>query len=106
MFSFSHAHNSYLQFLAETGIVGLALLILFWILCFSIIFKAYKNAKGQFSKKVYLSSLGGIVGLFGLALTENYLSATTVMVCMSMATSLAIGLAWQEKYLKVKENGG
>jgi len=27
---------------------------------------------------------------------KNYFSATTVMICLSMTVSLAIGLSWQE----------
>jgi len=97
-FSSAHAHNSYLQFLAETGIIGLGLLILFWILCYRIILKAYNYTNNEFFKKVYLSCLGGIVVLFVMSFTENYFSATTMMMCMSVVTSLSLGLYWQEKY--------
>jgi len=95
-FSFSHAHNAYFQFLAETGIIGLGLLLFFWILCYRKILKGYNLTRDGFSKKVFLSSLGGIASLFALSLTENYFSATTVMICLSMTVSLAIGLSWQE----------
>ena len=95
-FSFSHAHNGYFQFLAETGIIGLGLLLFFWILCYRKILKGYNLTRDSFSKKVFLSSLGGIASLFALSLTENYFSATTVMICLSMTISLAIGLFWQE----------
>ena len=97
-FSFSHAHNGYFQFLAETGIIGLGLLLLFWIICYKKILKGYNLTKNGFSKKVFLSSLGGIASLFALSLTENYFSATTVMILLSMTISLAIGLFWQESY--------
>jgi len=98
-FNASHAHNSYLQFLTETGILGLALLIIFWSLCFIIIFRAYLNTRDEFSKKVFLSGVGSIVTLFALSLTENYFSATTVMICISMVVSISIGLYWQENKL-------
>ena len=102
-FSASHAHNSYLQFLTEIGILGLVLLITFWSLCFIIIFKAYQNTKDEFSKKVFLSGMGSIVTLFALSLTENYFSATTVMICISTVVSISVGLYWQEdKYNNVK----
>jgi O-antigen ligase len=96
-FSNAHAHNSYLQYLAETGFLGLGLLLFFWILCFRKILKGYININDPFSKKVFLSSLGAMSALFVLALTENYFSATTVMMCVSMVTSLSLGLYWQEK---------
>ena len=98
-FDFSHAHNSYLQFLAETGVIGLGLLLFFWCLCFQTIFKALKLAKDNYSKKVFLAGLASIVVLFILSFTENYFSATTIMVCASMIVSLCIGLAWQESRL-------
>jgi len=44
----------------------------------------------------YLSSAGSIITLLTLSLSENYLSATTIMIPLSMLTSLAIGLSWQE----------
>ncbi len=93
---FGHAHNGYFQFMAETGIIGLGLILFFWILCYKKILKGYNLTKDNFSKKVFLSSLGGIASLFALSLTENYFSATTVMICLSMTVSLAIGLSWRE----------
>jgi O-antigen ligase len=97
-FSSAHAHNSYMHFLAETGIVGLGLLILFWVLCFRIIIRGFNHTKNEFYGKFYLSCLGGIVVLFIMSFTENYLSATTIMMSMSIVTSLSLGLYWQEKY--------
>ena len=99
-FSSAHAHNSYLQFLAETGFIGLVLLLLFWVLCYLRILEAYDFTKDEFSKKIFLSGLGIIVALFALSLTENYFSATTIMMCTSVFISLSIGLFWQEKYSK------
>ena len=97
IFSASTAHNSYLQFLAETGIVGLGLLILFWILCYRIIYRAYNSSNNIYNKRIYLSALAGIITLSILSFTENYMSSTTIMICISIATSLSIGLFWQER---------
>jgi len=97
LFNSSHAHNSYLQFLAETGIVGLGLLILFWILCFRIIYKAYNFSNNIYYKRIHLCTLTGIITLFILSFTENYMSSTTIMICISMLTSLSLGLYWKSK---------
>ncbi|HEY4662898.1 MAG TPA: O-antigen ligase family protein [Candidatus Humimicrobiaceae bacterium] len=97
IFNDTNAHSSYLHFLAETGVVGLILILAFWIFCFVIIFKAYRRTTDYFSKKVYLSIIGGIITLFILSVTENYMTAPTVMLCLSFATSLIIGLSGQEK---------
>lgn len=92
----AHSHNSYLQFLTETGLLGLSFLILFWIFCLIILIRAYNNSTNSFAKKAYLSGVGSIIALFILSLTENYFSATTVMICVSMVVSMSIGLYWQE----------
>ncbi|MHB8280659.1 MAG: O-antigen ligase family protein [Candidatus Humimicrobiaceae bacterium] len=91
------AHNSYLQFIAETSVIGLGLLLFFWISCFVIIFKAFKRASSVFEEKIYLSSLASIVALSFLSFTENYFSATTIMICISLVISLSIGAAWEKR---------
>jgi O-antigen ligase len=105
IFNDTNAHSSYLHFLAETGIIGLALMLAFWIFCFVIIFKAYRKTRDNLSKKVYLSIAGGIITLFALSVTENYMTAPTVMICLSMATSLAIGLSGVKDIEKSREAG-
>ena len=105
----AHAHNAYLQFLSETGVLGLFLLLLFWFLCFYKINRAFINAENEFSKKAYLSSLGAIISLLTISLTENYLSATTVMICVSIIIALCLGLIWQnnkEKFCNQNKVGG
>jgi O-antigen ligase len=97
IFNDTNAHSSYLHFLAETGVIGLILVLAFWIFCLVIIFKAYRRTSDNFSKKVYLSLIGGIITLFFLSITENYMTAPTVMLCLSLAASLAVGLSGEEK---------
>lgn len=97
IFNDTNAHSSYLHFLAETGVIGLVLALAFWIFCLIIIFKAYRRTEDSFSGKVYLAVIGGIITLFVLSVTENYMTAPTVMTCLSMATSLALGLSGRKE---------
>lgn len=100
----AHAHNSYLQFLTETGIIGFILLMVFWILAMIKILNMYQRSSDDFSNKVLLSAFGSIVALFVLAFFENYMSATTVMIPVSMLTSIAIGLYWKKNLDIVQVN--
>ena len=95
VFSDAHAHNAYLHFLAETGIIGLFLIMLFWILCVIKIMRAYRDNSDGFSSKVLLSAIGGIFALLILSFFENYISATTIMIPLSMISSIALGLHWE-----------
>jgi O-antigen ligase len=97
VFSDAHAHNSYAHFLAETGIIGLGLIILFWILCFKSIYRGYSNTVDELAKKIFLSAMGGIIALFTISITENYFASPTILMCISMVTSLSLGLCWQER---------
>ena len=91
----AHAHNSYLQFLTETGIIGLGLITLFWFLCLGKLLKYYNNAENDFNKKVLLSAIGSIFILIIISFFEHYLSATTVMISISILVPISIGLYWE-----------
>jgi len=97
IFDNATAHNSYLQFLAETGVIGLFLLMSFWIICLIITIRGFLKVKDEFAKRVLLSASSSIIVLFALSLTENYMSATTVMICISFVVSVAIGLFWENE---------
>lgn len=94
-FDSAHAHNSYLQFLTETGVIGLGLILIFWTFCIVKILKAYNSTKENFTSKVLLSSLASIFVLLILSFFENYLSSTTVMIYISILVPLSIGLYWE-----------
>ena len=101
-FDTAHAHNSYLQFLSETGVLGLGLLLLFWILCLIKLINAYSGTRDKFSSTTFLAAVGSIFGILVLALSENYLSTTTIMIPMSILLSISIGLYWQENTEVIK----
>jgi O-antigen ligase len=102
VFDAAHAHNSYLQFLTETGVVGFILLMLFWVLCMIKILNMYNNTKDDFGSKVLLSSFGSIIVILILSFFENYLSATTVMVPVSMLVAISIGVFWESRQAILK----
>lgn len=93
----AHAHNSYLQFLTETGVIGLVLIILFWFLCLVKLLKYYNNSenlKNDFNKKVFLSAIGSIFIILINSFFENYLSATTIMIPVSLLIPISISMYW------------
>jgi len=102
-FNSAHAHNAYLQFLTETGIIGLGLILLFWTLCIVKILKAYNSTKNDYTGKVLLSALAGIFILLILSFFENYLSVTTIMIPISIIAPISIGLYWEDynNYFKI-----
>ena len=56
----------------------------------------FNRKKDEFAGKTFLSAAGSIFVVFGLALSENYFSATTLMVPVPIIVSISIGVAWQE----------
>ncbi len=91
IFNDTNAHNSYLGFMAETGIIGLILMMVFWIFVFYVFIKAYRVSSDIFEKKVYLSISGSIATLFILAISENYMTAPTLMMLLSVSIALGLG---------------
>ncbi len=99
VFDSSNAHNSYLHFLAETGIIGFLLITFFWIFCLIKITNAYFKNNEEFDRKVFLSSIGTIISLLVMSFFENFLSATTVMILASIIIPISLSLTQVEKYL-------
>lgn len=101
----AHSHNSYLHFLTETGVIGLSLIMLFWFLCLVKLLKYYnnpENTKNDFNKKVLLSAIGSIFILLINSFFENYLSATTIMIPVSLLIPISISMYW-EKTIDLKK---
>jgi O-antigen ligase len=66
-FDSSHAHNSYLHFLAENGIVGFTLFLLFWI----HLFKYIINLKKYIPKTIYTFLIINFFNLTIMSFTEH-----------------------------------
>lgn len=109
IFHSGDAHNTYLQYLAETGILGLSLVMFFWVFCLFLFLYNFKKTKDIFSRMVYLSCVGGIFSLFFLSITQNYFANPTVMTCFTTFCALAVGLTWENNLAEnnfVKSLGG
>ena len=87
-----HAHNSYLQFLAETGLAGLGLLLTFWYSLYMRLRRAFADSNDDMVTLASVQGMAEIVLLLSLSLTENYLSATTVMLFMSASIGISLGI--------------
>jgi uncharacterized membrane protein len=57
----------------------------------------YNATRNEFARSIFLTSLGSIIALFVMSFTENYFSATTILMFISMIVSLSIGITWEEK---------
>ena len=69
--------------------------MLFWFLCLAKLLKYYNNSentKNDFDKKVLLSAIGSIFILLINSFFENYLSATTIMIPISLIIPISISM--------------
>jgi O-antigen ligase len=87
--SYSHAHNIYLQFLAETGIIGLlSMLMVVFLLPARIFIRALSGSEIQ-----RICAVGGIVQLVCFALfgfTEAWLSRSPMVISYVVCVALFI----------------
>ena len=89
-----HAHNSYLQFLAETGLLGLGLILWLWL----AMYKRLEKYKRTFRYDTVLSSnfvaaQAVIVFVFGSALTGHAMAAPSLgfIALVLIGLSLCVG---------------
>ncbi len=71
----AHAHNSYLHLLAESGIIGSALFLTFWL---ALILQLWQNYQ-QNGAEIILALLTALGGLFSSAFFENTLASPSVI---------------------------
>lgn len=88
--SFAHAHNSYLTVLSETGIIGLGILIYFWVLVLKEILKAL--AKSNRQSVPYAFTIGSLASACSI-LAAGFFEHNVLTATISLSLFFAIGLS-------------
>lgn len=89
--AFSHAHNTYLNFLAETGIIGFTALIYLFFSILKYLFIAYRKLEDEFSKLFVLSVFSSFLGAFVIqGMTESNFSKSVVGRTLWFLIALAV----------------
>lgn len=87
----SHAHNTYLNFLAETGIIGFSALIYLFFSISKYLFIAYQKLEDEFSKLFVLSVFSSFLGTFVIqGMTESNFSKSVVGRTLWFLIALAV----------------
>jgi O-antigen ligase len=87
----SHAHNTYLNFLAETGIIGFSALIYLFFSISKYLFLAYQKLEDEFSKLFVLSVFSSFLGTFVIqGMTESNFSKSVVGRTLWFLIALAV----------------
>lgn len=75
-----YVHNDFLYFLLETGIIGLLLFVLFYIVIFQDISKFLKNEKNNYKGiKIVLSVICSLIPIIMMHLTDTFLFASGLL---------------------------
>jgi len=98
---YDHAHNDYLEFLTERGIIGIAPLVLFILMTFMIAFRGLQKRQNTLLRGCAFASLMSMVSMalhatvdFNLQIPAN---AATFMVILA--------LGWIGRYHREKKRG-
>jgi O-antigen ligase len=87
----SHAHNNFLHFLAETGIIGFSGLIYLLYSILKYLYFNYLKIKDKFAKLFILSTFGSVIGTFVIqGLTETNFTKAVVGRTIWFMIALAV----------------
>lgn len=87
----AHAHNSYLTWLAETGIIGLILFLSFWFSLAWALFTALSKVQaGSFEFALIIGSLGSLGNLFIAGMFENNFGTAVVLLLITLIIGLSL----------------
>jgi O-antigen ligase len=88
--SFHHAHNTYLQVAAETGLVGLALFLGFWLNLTALAFRlSARYPAGSFVRALNLGTAFSIINLLIGGLFEDNFGTLLIALILSYVVSLS-----------------
>ncbi len=105
-----HAHNSYLEILAELGIVGLIFFLAIFINFYSRIFKNFSRFNGSANKSLYIGLLASniaslIFALFGSIIMVGFHDAPMFWLIFGMSFGLENSLSFQNLNKEAVQDG-
>jgi O-antigen ligase len=87
--SFAHAHNVFLTFLAETGLIGTAAFLGFFTAASATLYKNYRQEGNILSIAAFLAVAGFLLG----GLTDNVFAMPTVMRLIALFIGIGVSKA-------------
>jgi len=87
-----HAHNYYLNLLAETGIVGLSVYLVFWLVAFIYAGKTLVRAKRNGRSPRLISEYGVVLGIIGVMVALSVHNFFDSLYVHSMAAQIGLTL--------------
>ncbi len=100
-FFVDHAHNDYLQFAVETGLVGAALLFLPILYLFGRMIRSFLDDPNRFRRAVTLGCIGSTLALLLHSLTDFNLQ----IPANALIFAVVLGIAYKAVYVEREKEG-